>query len=169
MGPEKDAVGDGKRSAAMTGVLSGIVEMVNRVGWAVMGIVGTPAEPAAPFSYTVGASAWTGGTEFLVAGVPPTIGQELLNTMVARARDTGWRPRNDELVFEVVDGYACKLATMGEDHECNVTRQLVIDAPWTVMQLLLPDRDGRLPDDPECSPAIVLMQVVPGSTLLPLT
>jgi hypothetical protein len=162
--------GAGKRNVAEAGqVLANVVELVERHGWAVVGVFPTAANPGPSFCYTVGASAWTGGSEFLVAGVPIELGTVMLNLLVDRAKEGGWRPTNGELVEEVAEGYVCKLATMGEDHECNATRQLVTDSQFRVLQLLLPDRDGRLPDDPACSPPMVLMQVVPGSPLVPLS
>jgi hypothetical protein len=124
-------------------------QLIDTVGWAVMNIVPTEDDPASPFSYTVGLTAY-GHPELLVAGLDPAVGQTLLNYLARRVYDRAERFTHGQRIGDLLDGYDAVIV------EGPATKALHPGAAFSrygtdrvrLQQIVWPDPHGLFPWEP---------------------
>jgi hypothetical protein len=132
-------------------VMRNVQEVIDRVGWNVIGVGGGP--DSLPFAYTVGLTARFDHPELCLTGPwPQNLATVLLNTL-------GERVKNGERLTE---GWYDDVISMGAVPLMPVTRKAIADnfglanryyrenglmKPLDAFQMFLPDKGGRFSDD----------------------
>jgi hypothetical protein len=139
-----------------------IAESVERHGWHAIAVEGTEREPA--FAYTIGLCAHLDHPELVVVGLGGKEGYSLLSDMVTEIR-AGRTYRAEETCRDLIQGYPVMLLPV---HRTQVLCRLGYALAYyrraskphllRALQLLWPDRAGKLPNDPSCEPAVVRLQ-----------
>jgi hypothetical protein len=139
-----------------------IAESVDRHGWHAIGVEGTADEP--PFVYTIGLCDRLAHPELVVVGLSPKTGHSLLADTVDRIR-AGAQYRSGETIDDLIEGYRVALLPV---HRTQVIRRLGYAMAYyrraskpdllCALQLVWPDRAGRLPQDPACVPEVARLQ-----------
>lgn len=122
-------------------------DIIESVGWAVVGVFPTEDQPdAAPFGYTVGLTAH-GYPELVIAGLPLQTTHALLNDLAQRVYDKAERFTNGQRVADLVPGYDMVICN-GRDTE-QIRPTMAYNRYGTgnvrLQQIVWPDREGRFP------------------------
>jgi hypothetical protein len=127
--------------------------MIETAGWALEPVPARPdTDPPVPaYAYTIGVPALVGFPEIVVFGLTPVAARGLLG-LVADARRGGTEiPLDVELVGLLDNDLRCRFDTV----DVSVWGELFATAaawyrgePFEVVQLVYPDRNGFLPDEP---------------------
>jgi hypothetical protein len=127
--------------------------MIETAGWALEPVPARPdTDPPVPaYAYTIGVPALVGFPEIAVFGLTPVAARGLLG-LVADARRGGSEiPLDVELVGLLDNDLRCRFDTV----DVSVWGELFATAaawyrgePFEVVQLVYPDRNGFLPDEP---------------------
>lgn len=140
-----------------------IRDYMRNPGWAVQGVAPSiHDEPGSDhWVYTIGLWENYGHPEILIVNMGVRAGHQLLNELGARVRDDGERfepgePRLD--VLQAADageplGVSTPVKFVTVDRRnyrpwFNVARQIYNSSAFEAIQMLWPDREGRLPDEP---------------------
>ncbi|MER7276629.1 DUF4262 domain-containing protein [Dactylosporangium sp. NPDC000244] len=124
-------------------------EIIDRVGWAVMHILPTDADPdtAVPYAYTVGLTA-KAAPELVITGLPPHTAHVLLNDMATRVADTG--PIADgSRIHDLIDGLDAVIingTSVGQISAGAAVARYGADRVQ-LQQIVWPDPHGNLPWD----------------------
>ena len=123
------------------------LEIINTVGWSVIGI--PDGEPA--FSYTVGNSA-VNLPELLVIGPQPHNILGVINHLSKMQRDRE-HPFADGEIISLGGKFPVKAIIAGDKKEeyATLAYQFAKSENVDVIQILVPDRNGRFPGDPDCA------------------
>ena len=119
-----------------------------------------------PFAYTVGLQETFDWPELLCYGLPLDTMAALLNGAVDELRSREAAPTNGLALHDVVEGFQCGLAPVAPRHHKEHLGFAIWFARYKerdpdsliCMQLLWPDRNGKLPGDPGCSPDVKRLQ-----------
>jgi hypothetical protein len=141
-------------------VLRGCREAVDRVGWHCVGVFQGRTDP--PFNYTTGLWKTHAHPELMICGIDPERGYGAISAAVTLI-ERGARLTPGEDVAEVLVGYPVRFRDV-DPFGCRLSftvSNLFYDG-WEVsrLQLLFPDKHGRFPGDPRCSPAIARGQYI---------
>ncbi|MFC3241248.1 DUF4262 domain-containing protein [Gordonia humi] len=120
------------------------LSLIARGSWAVTGVYGD--ETSAPIAYTSGLTE-LGRPELVVTGVEPEYAGPVLNEAAARAvltPDFGPGSRIEHL--RSTNGYPLTAIGVIDTSALRITK-LVFGQSFVAVQLVWPDRDGRLPWD----------------------
>jgi hypothetical protein len=135
-------------------------EIIQRVGWTVMMVMGNERQPS--FAYTVGLSDHS-QPELMVIGLPPESAHFILNGMAKKAL-ANLLPNPRGLVHEVAN---MPLSLRQDDDEgtmgeiCRFAQQWSQEQrglPCGVTQVIFPDEAGRFPWELGCDPRMVTLQ-----------
>ncbi|MDD4866187.1 MAG: DUF4262 domain-containing protein [Mycobacterium sp.] len=123
-------------------------EIIDRVGWAVVGVCPTVNSPeeTTPFAYTVGLTAH-GYPELVIAGLDPRTSQALLNDLANRVYGQAVRFTHGQHVSDLIAG--CDAVIV----EGPVIAELLPGMAYArygrnavrLQQIVWPDKDGRFP------------------------
>lgn len=149
---EEATVDPQERARRMAEYLDETRALVAEHGWAVQGVFSVAGEenPGPNFLYTVGLSTYD-APEFIVFGVAMEVGHAVLNGMGAKVRD-GARFQAGDLLDDVLDGYNVRLVEVHDttEHLTVANRVYGLPDPVRALQIVLPDKAGRFPWDPDC-------------------
>jgi hypothetical protein len=143
-------------------------ELIARAGWMVQGVFPTEEAPGRFFSYTIGLH-WRNLPELLVLGLSLETGHMLLNSIAAwqqeesrdPTRQTGWHQHDDwQMPFHLVP----IAAEQADDMVVRAIHRSRGMASFT--QVVLPDRNGHFPWEPECEEGWKQLQHVKAATRL---
>jgi hypothetical protein len=139
-----------------------IAESVQRHGWHAIAVEGTASE--APFIYTIGLCDKFEHPELVIVGLPSNVAHSLLADVVKAIR-TGQQYRPGETYRDLIQGYEVTLLRV---HRSQVLCRLGYALAYyrrasrpellRALQILWPDRAGRLPNDPSCDRAVAQLQ-----------
>lgn len=152
---------------------------VERYGWHATGVFGDPDTGDPPFVYTTGLQRTYKHPELVIAGLSAAdVGPHLIASAVALIEEgTVFQDGTDYL--NIVRGYAVRFRDV-DPAACTLVfsvsnqfygppvslRSSTFDGTIGMqvprMQLLWPDRDGRLPGEPGCDPVIARAQRIGG-------
>jgi hypothetical protein len=141
-----------------------ILDDIDRIGWHItcVGPAADSDEPEEWFAYTVGLSKSFGWPELICFGLDLQVMADLLNHAVDECQARGVSPSAGLVLNNVINGFPAKL-----ENPQPMADEYVNSARWlarheglslSVLQLVWPDKAGRFPDEPECSPKVVQMQ-----------
>ncbi len=139
-------------------LLAQVKEHIEKAGQSVIGIFdGDP-----PFSYTIGNTA-KGLPELLLIGMHPAQAREILNMFGSMMRNRGEGFANMELV-SLGDGALPLLMVetdeRGSDEYARQARAYFGDQDVSVVQVVIPDRQGRFPGQPGCDEPYASVPVI---------
>ncbi len=134
----------------------GIKENNKDGGWSVIGVGSGPGG----WTYTVGLSQHN-HPEILCLGLPHKLAGAVLNDLGKRVK-AGQRPPIDEPIMDALEGgFPVKLVRVPRDGLGHYTRAAEAHYPGCeILQMVWPDPNGKLPDDPECMDEYVLAQAM---------
>jgi hypothetical protein len=123
------------------------------LGRSILGVMGEGEHLG--FSYTIG-NHKADLPELLVIGLEPRTAGQLLNWMSDEMKKRGQSFENGELVNWGGEGkLALKFVRAGrkarDEYTIQATRYLETE-DYGLMQILVPDTEGRYPDEPGCAP-----------------
>ena len=143
-----------------------IVDRIEEYGWYAMSVA--PAadsdDPEEWFTYTIGLPRTLGWPEFVCFGLDSKIAYGLLDDAIAECRAKGHLPSDGLELTDVHNGFPARLidgSGIPDSYFGFATwyaREMGTQAPPQRLQLMWPDKHGRFPDDPDCSPEVVRMQ-----------
>ncbi|MBY0456341.1 MAG: DUF4262 domain-containing protein [Gemmataceae bacterium] len=140
-----------------------ILDMIARVGWAVIGI---EEEPDMPFyGFSVGLYHTHGLPELIVFGQKHEIAQGVINN-AAREMIDGRTFTPGERIEGLLEGYPAVVAPVDPRHYrgfVGYARWLNRGDAFPLQQIVWPDRDGRFPWDDGYPPALFYLQRLLGS------
>jgi hypothetical protein len=139
-----------------------IAAAVQRQGWFAIAVEGTDEEPS--FTYTIGLCDRLGHPEIIALGLEEEPAYGLVSDLVALAR-SGRRYRPREKILDLILGCPVMLLPVHRTHVLcrmgyalgycrHVSKPDVLQA----VQLLWPDRAGRLPIEVGCEPDVASLQ-----------
>lgn len=127
--------------------MADVAYKIDKYGFQVTGVFGTPESPISPFSYTTGLE-----PELIAAGIDAKAAQGLF---IASTHLN----EHDEVVEEglvtmhlLSNGMRCKFVAVPRHYKeelMTVTRQWRRDNDWAALQIVWPDPEGRLPGEPD--------------------
>jgi hypothetical protein len=139
-----------------------IAESVERHGWHAIAVEGTEREP--PFVYTIGLCARFEHPELVIVGLDGKVGHSLLCDMLTEIR-AGRTYRPGETCDDLIQGYPVLLRPV---HRTQVLCRLGYALAYyrrvsrpdllRALQVLWPDRAGKLPTDPACEQPVAQLQ-----------
>ncbi|HVK78953.1 MAG TPA: DUF4262 domain-containing protein [Kofleriaceae bacterium] len=146
---ERDAVGEPwtRHDPAMDRVREGVAEH----GWWVMKVPAGESADEPAFAYTIGLWSSYQHAELIVIGLPLEVAHVVLNDLGGRIRDGRPVPVGADLA-EVIQGYPVRLREVvdPQSHRAHVGRALAYHrAPFPLLQLVWPDKQGRFPGHPD--------------------
>jgi len=143
-----------------------VVNDVAEFGWHCVGIMEEGDEPA--YSFTVGLFKTFKHPELMIFGVPPSVGQQLLNIVGQALRD-GEPIDLSQPTDALLEGYSCCFVPVPKAHY----REFVGFARWyyegddfPLYQVVWPSRSGLFPWDADAHPQFRAAQPVLGEPLL---
>ena len=124
--------------------------MIETNGWALEAVAPrSDTEPPTPaYAYTIGLTALTGFSEIAVFGLTPAAANGLIGLVVDALRGGTEIPYDTELIGLLDNGLRCLFAPVDLDvHGATfaTSRAWHGDAPFSMAQLLYPDRNGFMP------------------------
>lgn len=148
---------------AQNDILKQIDDLVEKNGWAVLGVMADPENMVPSYSYTVGLSA-RGMADLIVIGLDPRNAQVILNTAVDRIMETKADLAAGSLLTEVAS-VPLRAKPLRPDQFGPVALSAVrhagqTHAKVTVVQLEFPDTNGNFPGESACSPQMARLQDV---------
>ena len=154
-------------------MLASVVHRMAEVGWGLCPVLGDHQNR--PFAYTCGFTTAFNLPEVVLVGLEHPTSTNLLDALGARMRDmppderaTAFEGRLDGVVMGYQVGFR-RLGSFREVKGLHTTATILGRRDFDVVQVLFPDREDRLPDDPACTPGIVTRQAWPPTTgVLPL-
>lgn len=143
-----------------------IVDCVEKCGW--FGLSVSPEEdsddPEEWFTYTVGLPKTHGWPEIICFGLDGDVAHGLLTDAIAELEAKAVSPAAGLELTEVARDRTVMLADASAIPEHYFgsaiwyARRAGTQVPPARLQLLWPDKEGRFPGDPDCSPAVREMQ-----------
>lgn len=138
-----------------------IADGVQKNGWFVVNYAPTPGSNDADevFSYTVGLNKTAGWPEIIVFGLDEGRSFGMLADLIEACWEKKQAPRPGMTANGIVQDMPIKLIEFGEGAPRHFhfadwhARHVAIRKPPR-LQLIWPDRDGVLPDDPACDPDV---------------
>lgn len=144
-----------------------LVDDVAQYGWHIVMVSSAVGEPEEiPFAYTVGLQASFGWPELLCYGLATDTLAALLNNAVKELRE-GRRPPTEGFVLrDVAKGLECRLSPVARRHHGEHLGFAIWFARYRginpsdiqCLQMFWPDREGRFPDEPDCSDGVKEVQ-----------
>lgn len=124
--------------------------MIETHGWALEPVVadGQAQPPTPAYAYTIGVPALTGFPEIAVFGLTPAAANGLAGLVVDALRGGTEIPTGVELVGLLDNDLRCVFAPVdlsAEGHRFATAVAWYAGAPFDVVQLLYPDRNGFMP------------------------
>jgi len=122
---------------------------VKTVGWHVLKILGDETFPE--YCFSVGLYYTFGHPEILVMGLPLSTGHQFINLAAGHiASGRAFQPR--ERTDELAEGFACSFIPVLVDHYEQYLGYAIwfyrkLKQPFPALQLVWPDKQGRLPWD----------------------
>lgn len=131
---------------------------IKKYGWACVYVMGEEDIRQGPptFSYTVGISSSWGGPEFVLVGFEKNLCHQIFSSLIEKIKRKEFSlPITDGYFSEVIEEFdvlllavqrdlAVQLATAAFENSKNKDPNL--------FQLVMPDRNGYLPDNDKCDP-----------------
>lgn len=145
-----------------------ILSRADKPGWSVVGVAPETGDPVPMqcFAYTVGLTRTYGWPEFIAIG---DLDVDKLRRVVTRALEEcikkKLQPAAGMKLAAVAAPFAAKFADASAVHDYYFNYAIWYanhsggDARVKRLQVLYPDKDGHLPDDPNCIPEVAAMQV----------
>jgi hypothetical protein len=127
--------------------------MIETAGWALEPVAADPASdpPMPPYAYTIGVPALVGFPEVVAFGLTPVAARGLLGLVVDACRGGTEIPLDVELVGLLDNDLRCRFASVDVDvwgGLFDTAQRWYRGAPFDVVQLVFPDRNGVLPYEP---------------------
>lgn len=143
--------------------------MIETAGWALEPVAPrTDVDPPVPgYAYTIGFPAAFGFPEVLIFGLTPVAARGLFDLVAGMLRDGTEIPIGVELVGLFDNDLRCVFAPVDLDLWGGLTEVAAAwyrGAPYQVVQLLWPDRNGFLPTEAGFDQRVRTAQPVIGST-----
>lgn len=144
--------------------LDTVVKAIAEHGVMIQGVfAGEDDEPAPPFAYTVGL-AMEDHPELIVFGLPMETAQAILNDLAIERVLKGRKNLTaGQELRDVVKNYPVRLVQVVDSStHLTVANALFQQEPEPIaaLQVVFPDRDGRWPWDPQCSPKVASMPLL---------
>jgi hypothetical protein len=143
-----------------------IIDCVEKYGW--FGLSVSPRagseDPQEWFTYTIGLPNSHAWPEIICFGLAGDTAHGLLSDAIAECEKKAVSPYIGLELTEVIDGFKAAIveASAIPDHYFGsatwYAREVGTQAPPPRVQLVWPDKTGRFPDDPACSPEVRRMQ-----------
>ena len=143
-----------------------IVDCVDKYGWFGLSVsprVGSD-DPEEWFTYTIGLPSSHNWPEIICFGLGSDIAHGVLSDAIAECETKGLEPSSGLRLTDTLNGFDAVLidASAIPDHYFGTAtwyaRLKGAEAPPRRVQLLWPDKAGKFPTDPECSPEVRRMQ-----------
>jgi len=151
------------KPAGVDAVEQNIIDIFERVGWAVM-TVGPTADDGDSrwFAYTVGLTVRFRWPELICFGLPDDVLQALLNNAVRELKGRSLLPSEGLELNEVMEHGSVRLAafspTLFNDHLGGAMwfahHKGLSPSDFGCLQLVWPDKSGRFPADPDCDAGV---------------
>jgi hypothetical protein len=143
-----------------------IVEGVEEYGWFALSVAprGDSDDPEEWFTYTIGLPNTHGWPEIICFGLASDTAHGLLTDAIAECEQKEMAPSIGLELAEVAKGYKVLIGDASAIHDHYFgsaiwyARWAGTQAPPPRVQLLWPDKAGRFPADPACSPEVRRMQ-----------
>lgn len=137
-----------------------IIEGVEKNGWFAVSYVPSADDPEEWFTYTVGLTKTAGWPEIICLGLDEERSTRMLHDTIVECWERGIRPAPGVGLTNVLEGRTARLKRID-----GLSAPHFAMADWYAghsgtpalgerLQLVWPDRDGRLPDDPDCDPDV---------------
>jgi hypothetical protein len=143
-----------------------IVDCVEKYGW--FGLSVSPrtdsADPEEWFTYTIGLPKSHGWPEIICFGLAGGTAHGVLSDAIAECETKGLRPEAGLELTDTLNGFNALLvdaSSIPDPYFGSATwyaRLMGTPAPPPRLQLLWPDKAGKFPNDPDCSPEVRRMQ-----------
>lgn len=140
---------------AEDGAVASARAMMIEHGVAIQYVFPRYAEPGPYFAYTIGLTIWD-HPELLIAGLPPEVSQEILNTLAARVREGETLTPGDVCIdvlpddYDVVIAGPVEAAAEGGEYAIRIAREVFAETELPLpYQVVYPDAGGRFPWDPQ--------------------
>lgn len=142
--------------------------MIETTGWAIEPVKGdAAADPPRPaYSYTIGVPDLTGFGDLVVFGMKPSSAKGLFELVIGQLEAGVEIPVGVELVGLFDNDMRCAFAAV--DVEANAELFATAAAwyqgePFTMVQLVYPDRNGFMPYEAGFDPSLIASQPVIGT------
>jgi hypothetical protein len=143
-----------------------IVECVDKYGW--FGLSVSPRtgsdDPEEWFTYTIGLPKSHDWPEIICFGLASDTAHGVLSDAITECENKSERPRDGMRLSDTLNGFDAMLvdaSAIPDEYFGTATwyaRLAGTSAPPARVQLLWPDKSGRFPNDPDCSPEVRRMQ-----------
>lgn len=149
------------------GAMDKIEWMIETNGWALEPVSPrSDTDPPTPsYAYTIGVSALTGFSEVAVFGLTPAAANGLIGLVVDALRGGTEIPYDTELIGLLDNELRCLFAPVDVDVHGNAfatAGRWYGGEPFTMSQLLYPDRNGFMPYEPGYEQRMRLAQPIIG-------
>jgi len=121
-----------------------LLDLIDKYGWAVQGVLGGESKSEPPFSYTVGLTT-LGHPEFIIQGMPARYAQHLLNALGEEVRQ-GRRYLANTTTADATEASA-PVALIAVDDPSALLAAAQLYGEVEALQVIWPDPDGHLPWD----------------------
>ena len=142
-----------------------IADGVQKNGWYLVNYAPTPGsnDPDEVFTYTVGLNKSAGWPEIIVVGLQPNVAFKLLSDLLGACWEKKQRPVSGMTANGLVKNMPVKLVDFDRAEpryfhfaDWHARHSGLAKSPR--LQLLWPDQNGVLPNDPACDPEIRALQ-----------
>lgn len=138
---------------------------IARYGWGVCGVfpvAGQPGQPGLPldFCYTYGFWHSWRHPEFMTFALRPQMAHAFFSEL-ARRIAAGERFTDGQVVEGLAAGYATRFRSAPNDdpeYPCALATQFYGHTDYPVLQMVLPDKHGHWPWEPDCDAMIAISQ-----------
>lgn len=131
--------------------------MIDKYGWTAIHVFPTDEHPGLPFTYSIGLESTFGSPEVVMVGFDPQLAHGVMHSYVAALREKRIAsPVDGGRVAGVIQDLDVVLSPVPEDLARALARgafDRAFPKGVRLLQLILPDAEGRLPSDPDCDPA----------------
>lgn len=137
-----------------------ILEQIKEKGWASVSVLADDDSGEPPFTYSVAFEGAFQSPEIVMVGLEPELAQKLVDVIAGHLEHqtieiTGAKQR----IPNVIQGYDILVRPVSPEAARRLaTAAFLCDDEARLVQICIPDRDGRLPDDPDCDPVFVSLQ-----------
>jgi hypothetical protein len=147
-----------------------IVDCVEEYGWFGLSVVPRTDsdDPQEWFTYTIGLPKSHGWPELICFGLSSDVSHGILTDAIAECEAKAIQPSAGLVLTDTLKGFDAMLvdgSAIPDEYFGSATwfaRHVSTSAPPQRLQLLWPDKAGRLPDDPDCSAEVRRMQTPVG-------
>lgn len=135
-------------------ILDSLAEKISKHGWTAVSVHGSDTTP--PFTYSIGFHDTFNAPEVVILGVSPQMAHSIVSGVAHQLKHRLVSiPGTTSRLGKVIQDFDVEIRPIPEESVSDIARLAVgfaFPRRIQLVQIILPDQNGRLPGEPGCNP-----------------